>query len=307
MIKLDADVVRLHTRMLNDRGRTQRFLTAIFETVRPGDVVLDIGTGTGILAIAAAQAGARRVFAIEGGPVSDAARRMVAANGMEDRIEILSGHSSEIELPERADVLITETLGHGPLSEQILETVLDARRRLLKPRARIIPQSLRVFGQPLQVPARERARRIFTPGGLAQWESWYGIDFAPLGEVNHQGLMMHLFAPGRVATCRPLAPPVELAEIRLGGFRSAKVASTAELKIRRKGMLSGLSIHFELQLSPSVTLSTDPQDVEADNHWLNPVYLFVEPLEVKRGERAQITYSYLPASREEWLDVRLQS
>lgn len=300
------DVVRLHTRMLNDRGRTQRFLDAIAEVVRPGDVVLDIGTGTGILAMAAARAGARRVFAIEGGPVAAAARQLIAANGYADRIEVLSGHSTELELPERADVLITETLGNAPLTEQILETVLDARKRLLKPKARIIPETVRVFAHPLDVPAGERARRVFTPTGLERWREWYGMDFTDLGAVNPQGLLMHLFAPGRVQACRRLAPPLELAQIRLRSLRTASVNTTSEVRMRRDGLLSGLAIHFELRLSPGVTLSTDPRSVEPDNHWLNPVYIFVEPLEVRRGDPVCITYSYNPTDREEWLDVRVE-
>ena len=71
--------------MLHDDRRTGDYLAALAEAVRPGDVVLDIGTGSGVLAIAAARAGARRVYAVEASDIAEVAERVFAANGVEDR------------------------------------------------------------------------------------------------------------------------------------------------------------------------------------------------------------------------------
>ena len=136
-----ADPVE-HARMLHDDRRTRDYLAALAEAVRPGDVVLDIGTGSGVLAIAAARAGARRVYAVEASDIADVAERVFAANGVEDTVTLVRGWSRTIELPERADLLVAEIIGNEPLEEEILETTLDARRRLLKPDARLIPHAL---------------------------------------------------------------------------------------------------------------------------------------------------------------------
>src|SRR5215471_8603540 len=118
--KLLCDTVLLHVGMLNDRTRTSSYMDAIGRAVRPGDVVLDIGTGTGIFALAAALAGARHVYALEVGRVAHAARNLFAANGVSHRISFIDPSSTEIELPERADVLVSELIGDEPLAEGVL-------------------------------------------------------------------------------------------------------------------------------------------------------------------------------------------
>ena len=305
MTSLDATVVQLHTRMLNDQPRTRRFLDAIAQVVRPGDVVVDLGTGTGILAMAAARAGAQKVYAIEAGPVGEVAKKLFAANGLADRIELVAGYSTEVDLPERADVLVTETFGNSPLSEEVLEIVVDARRRLLKPGARIVPGSLRVFGTPIVVPADELSRQLFTPDRLEQWKDWYGVDFGPLGTVNRNALLTHWLDRAKVADWQTLARPAPLAEIDLTALDQPAVRGSADVPVRRSGALSGIAVHFDLRLSRSVTHATDPWQSGADNHWLVPVYFFAEPMRVRRGDVLQVTYSYDPADKEEWIDVRL--
>ncbi|HEX6369931.1 MAG TPA: 50S ribosomal protein L11 methyltransferase [Longimicrobium sp.] len=305
MIRLNPNVVRLHTRMLNDRGRTGRFIAAIRQTVRPGDVVVDLGTGTGILAMAAARAGARRVYAIEEAPVGAVARRLFAANGLAGRVELVPGHSTRVRLPERADVLVTETFGHGPLSEDVLVALADARRRLLKPGARIVPSSLHVFGVPVSIPAQVRDRCLFTPAVRERWAEWYGVDFGALARVNRGMAVPQWFDPAQVATWPALAPPATLAEVDLATVRGSRVRGAADVLVRRDGALDGVAIYFELRLSPSVTLSTDPRRVEPDNHWRSPAYLLVEPARVRRGDVVRITYRYTPGDRDERIGVRL--
>jgi SAM-dependent methyltransferase len=154
-----ADPVE-HARMLHDDRRTGDYLAALAAAVRPGDVVLDLGTGSGVLAVAAARAGARRVYAVEASDIAEVAERVFAANGVQDRITLVCGWSRRIELPERADLLVSEIIGNEPFEEEILETTLDARRRLLKPQARLIPHTFTLFARPLLIPdgeARQRA------------------------------------------------------------------------------------------------------------------------------------------------------
>src|SRR5262245_21079921 len=149
-----ADPVE-HARMLHDDRRTGDYLAALAAAVRPGDVVLDIGTGSGVLAVAAARAGARRVYAVEATDIADVAERVFRDNGVADRVTLVRGWSRQIELPEPADVLVSEIIGNEPFEEEILETTLDARRRLLKPAARLIPHTLTLLVRPLLIPEAE--------------------------------------------------------------------------------------------------------------------------------------------------------
>ena len=171
-----ADPVE-HARMLHDDRRTRDYLAALAEAVRPGDVVLDIGTGSGVLAVAAARAGARRVYAVEGSDIAEVAERVFAANGVDDVVTLVPGWSRHVELPEPADLLVAEVIGNEPLEEEILETTLDARRRLLKPDARLIPHTLTLLARPCSCPrrmhgsARSDAPRSSGGGSSTQWSS----------------------------------------------------------------------------------------------------------------------------------------
>ncbi len=115
-----SQVLDYHLSMLLDTARMQSYRRAIEASVQPGDVVVDIGCGTGVLSFMACEAGAKQVYAIEGGPVIELARELAIDNGFADRIEFLTGWSIDVGIPEPADVLITETLGNAGLDEGII-------------------------------------------------------------------------------------------------------------------------------------------------------------------------------------------
>jgi predicted RNA methylase len=216
-VKLSQDVMQLHLDMLNDRTRTLSLIDAIRETVRPGDVVLDIGTGTGILAATAARAGARHVYAIEAGQIHRVAHALFADNGLADRITLIKGWSTQVELPERADVLISEVIGHEPLAEDVLETTADAVQRLVKPGARLVPRRLRIFCLPVQIPAPELKRLVFTPEALRDWQSWYDVNFDALLKANRNSLFRFLINPYHLRKWKPLSAPLLLKGLRPPG------------------------------------------------------------------------------------------
>ena len=129
---------------------------------QPDDVVVDIGTGTGVLATGAALAGARRVYAVESSGIAEVAARVFDANGVADRVTLVRERSTSVTLPERGTVLVTETIGNDPLDEQLLEIVADAKQRLLAPGARIIPSAIEIYGIAVDIPRTVLERHVFT-------------------------------------------------------------------------------------------------------------------------------------------------
>ena len=104
---------------LLDKRRTSCFSKAISKTVKKGDIVLDSGTGSGILAMLSAKAGARKVYAVEVDPViADVARKNVEKNGFGDVIEVINKDIKQIVLPEKLDVVTMEMLDTGLVAEQ---------------------------------------------------------------------------------------------------------------------------------------------------------------------------------------------
>jgi hypothetical protein len=288
---VQPDPAALHVRLLNDRTRVAAYLRAIEEVVRPGQVVVDIGTGTGVLAIAAARAGARHVYAIEAGIIADTARRVVAANGLADRITVLRGWSTQVELPECADAVVSEILGNEPLAEGVIEATRDALQRMAHPEACLVPSRVRLFALPVDVPPSEMARRSACPERIAQWREWYGIELGPL-QPAEQSPPVRSFIPSHAArTWARVAAPALLKEIELREPLRDSIEADVTIQVQSPGQVSGVLIYFEAELSPSVTLSQHPVLAEGSS-WRMPLWVLPRPLQVAAGDSLRLSYCY---------------
>lgn len=296
------DSAGVHVAMLDDRRRTDSFLAGVRAVVRPGDVVVDLGTGTGVLAIAAAQAGASRVYAIEATGIGAVAEASFRANGYGDRITLLTGTSTDVELPERADVLTGELIGADPLGEGVVQYIADARRRLLKPAARLVPSRLRVLALPVAVPEAAIRRVTFTPDALETWRSRYGIDFGALRNTTPSPFSF--FINPRKLAGRVLGTPVLVRDARLATIDDVPVQVDGAFDATASALLDGVLICFDAELgAPGIRLSTHPDHVDRDNHWKHRVWMLPEPLMVEPGERYRLTYSYRSPGRPDGVRV----
>lgn len=281
-----------HVAMLEDRARTSAFLAALAELVRPDDVVVDIGTGTGVLALGAARAGARHVYAIEATPLAHQARKVVEANGLGDRVTVVQGWSTRVSLPERGTLAVAEILGSDALEERALPVVLDARKRLLAPDARLVPSVVRIYGVPVSIPAERVDMLAFTPANTARWRSWYGLELGPLTE--YAARLRHRFTapPEEVQEWPALSDPVLLAELDLAALDTPRVELVATGTATASGGANGTVGFFEADLSPGVTISTDPAGEGRPTSWGVPVWLVPEPVELRRGDEFSLEYAY---------------
>lgn len=294
------DTPEFHISMLEDRTRTQAFLKAIAQVVRPGDVVLDLGTGTGVLALAAARAGASHVYAVEAGYIGQTAQALFEANGMADKITLISGWSTGIELPEKAHVLVSEILGSRPLSERILPTTLDARHRLLKADARILPQQVKTWGVPVHVPAQLFEKRCYTPEVLSRYQEWYGLDFSPLQDFSSNFIQVET---QQTRYWRPLGPPLALGEIDLARFESLEISTSLPFTVDEVSLFNGFLLYFELQIAEGITLTTHPTQAGDDCHWHNPVWLLPRAFDTPD---LAVTYG-TALSEGGWLEIHSRS
>jgi precorrin-6B methylase 2 len=295
----------VHFAMLNDRARTAAFLAGIAANVRPGDVVVDLGTGTGVLAVAAARAGARHVYALEASGIASLARQVIAANGLEDRITVIEDWSTKIELPEPADVVVSEMIGHDPLGERVLELTLDAVERLARPGARLVPERLRLFALSLEVSEEERQKRMPTMESVARWHDWYGVDLSPLAaQFSASEAPLAYVRPQTAAAWPPLAEPVLLLDRDLGAAIPPVVESRVTVQAKSAGTLSGVLLYFELDLGPGTVFSTHPRHAAASNHWWSPIWLPKEPLHLVAGGSFVLHYQYGLLSRGSRLRVQ---
>lgn len=126
--------------MILDDTRMNAYLSALQAAVTPDSVVLDIGTGTGVFAFMACRYGARHVYAVEPLPPIHVGQQSAYDNGYADRITFIQGLTTNIELPEKVDIIIGDLRGQMPINEGNIEAFADARKRFAKPSTIIIPQ-----------------------------------------------------------------------------------------------------------------------------------------------------------------------
>jgi len=138
--------------MIADKKRMAAYEQALRQAIKPGCVVLDIGTGTGILALLACRLGARRVYAIEPNDAIELAREIAATNGYAKSIEFIQELSTKVTLAEQADVIVSDLRGILPFLPGNVPAVADARRRFLAPGGIMIPQQDELWAAVVHAP-----------------------------------------------------------------------------------------------------------------------------------------------------------
>ncbi len=136
--------------MLSDRPRMDFYHAAIERHVRPGDRVIDLGTGTGILAAFASHRGAACVYAIDHSDILKHARSLAEHNQIKN-IKFIATHSRDFKMAERVDVILHEQMGDFLFDESMVTNVIDLRDRVLKPGGLIVPARFEFYCEPIKV------------------------------------------------------------------------------------------------------------------------------------------------------------
>lgn len=233
--------------MMTDPVRMGAYEAALGAACRPGCVVLDIGTGAGIMALLACRFGARRVYAIEPSDVIGLAREIAEASGLSDRIVFIQGMSTEVTLDEPADVIVADVRGILPLMWTSVATMIDARRRLLAPDGAIIPARDRVFGALVEHAAAYDD--IIKPWSQARFE----FDFTPARD-----LVLQHWRKAIAGTDGLLTPVSELFELDYRSIENPTVGGTFDVAVTRAGTAHGVCVWFDTELFEGIGFSNGP-------------------------------------------------
>lgn len=271
--------------MFSDRLRRDAMLRSLDAIVQPGDVVVELGTGVGYFAVAAAQRGARHVYAIETNDAVVLGPELAARNGVADRITFLHGHSLRQTLPERGDVLVWDLRGTLPMVNDHIASVADARERLLTPDARL--QNVRdlLFAAPCEFPPALR-ELVFDGDG-----DTHGIDRSPIFARTRTR-----WSSSNIRSDLLLAPPAEWARIEWATVTSPDVRGSVSWMAARDGKLYGLSIWFDGELAGGAWLRNAPG--EPGLVYARTFLPFERPLEVRAGDRIEGEIAFLYVSGE---------
>lgn len=262
--------------MIADEIRMKAYWEALRHTVRPGSVVLDVGTGTGVFAMLACQLGARRVYAVEPDSAIQVARELASANGYADRIRFFEAPMEEVELGERVDVLISDMRGVLPFSGTQLRVLAEARHRFLKPGGTMIPLRDEIWAAPIEAP--ELYRR-----NVESWvENRWGVDMEAA-----RRLVVNSAWP--VSSVRPtlLGDPLRVGTVDYHDLRDPSLRAQVRWPITHPGTAHAFLLWFKATLAEGIEFSTGPDGEEL-------VYgriclPLAAPVEVAEGDGCDLT------------------
>ena len=267
--------VSSYAAMIDDRIRVEAYLEAMRRTIKPGDVVVELGTGIGFFAVMACRLGARRIYAIEPNDAIHVARELAAANGCADRIEFIQDLSTNVTLPEPADVMLSDLRGVLPLFSQHIPSIVDARRRLLKPEGVLIPQRDVLWAAVVESPELYRRQLAMPDAGE------HDFDWRPVRRI-----VVNNWGKGRVTTEQILLPAQPFASLDYASVQSADLSSELHWIADRAGTAHGVSVWFDATLVEGVTFSNSP--VETELVYGSAFFPFSEPVAIAAGDEVAV-------------------
>jgi tetratricopeptide (TPR) repeat protein len=273
-----------HYWMMNDTARNLPYQEAIARYVTSETLVLEIGTGSGLLAMMAAKAGAKQVITCESEDLIAAqAKQIIKTNGYQVQIQVINKLSHDLvipdDLPEPADILITEIFGAWLPSEGAFEAIAHATKHLLKPNAKVIPSGANLYLMAIE--CSELHQRYWVDQSL-------GFDLTGFNEFQYPRpafmgqIDQHIY--------QPLSDPYCFAQLDFGSGQMQLTEQMVEIPLVADGRLHGVCTWFDLLLDDTVMLTTGPLgDIERRSRSWGQLTAMISPsLIVKINETLKL-------------------
>lgn len=281
----------IHEEMLKDEVRTLSYRNSMWwnKHLFKDKVVLDVGCGTGILCMFAAKAGAAKVIGIDMSDIIHQAQKIVKANGFEDTITLIKGKLEDVELPvQKVDIIISEWMGYFLLYESMLDTVLLARDKYLKPDGLMFPDSATLFLAGLEDEAYKAEKIGF-------WDDVYGFDYSCIKELALREPLVDTVELRSVVT-NPC--PVRTFDLLTVTKEDLSFTAPFNLEATRKdyvhAILGWFDVSFRACHKP-VSFSTGPH--AKYTHWKQTVFYLKDMLTVNKGDVVNGTIAVRPNSK----------
>lgn len=267
-------VERWHFGMLNDSDRNRKYKAAILKAIQQKNAVsvLDIGTGTGLLALYAHESGAAQTIACDCSPLmchiaSEAFRR----NGCSDQIKLIQKHSTKLDLQSdlggKVDLIITETMDCGVFGEGLLDTLIHAKENLLKANGQIIPGRVKLYVAGFQ--SRQLAMEQNVVNSSCFTDTIYVQNYSLSSNNTEPYDSCHI---QHLKDFKLITKVEEALNINLNNLDELCALANGQLKknirlayLNPESILDGFCVWFKLYLDAdsTIVLSTDPLNRDA--------------------------------------------
>lgn len=275
--------------MLMDHVRMRAYHAAIVgnKSVFEGKTVLDVGTGSGILSIWAAQAGAAKVYAVEYTDMAIHAKKLVEANGLSHVVEVIQSSIEDLQLPGQVDIIISEWMGYILLRESMLDSVIRARNKWLKPGGSLYPSHATMFFSAISFEEDRMTKINEFENSLSEWKSfsremqtYYNVDVSVLSSAYHKEQEDYFVYSGLWTELRNehvVGQPIIIKEIDLNTCSLEDVEGVEEQQfelnipypVTVSGFAGWFTTHFNgspsMPVQKRVVLSTGPE--AGNTHW----------------------------------------
>lgn len=274
----------LHKDMVGDRARNEVYESAIRDVVRD-KTVMDVGCGTGLLSFMSARWGAKRVYAVEKSDMAYHAYQTAIRNGLDERVHVTQSRVEELEIQEQVDVIVSEWMGSFLFFEGMLDSVLSARDRHLRPGGTLLPNKCNLFAVPVCL-------NVLLEDLVGWWATVEGFDYSVFGELIRKQLAARpvhnraIKAEARMSTDERLCH-FELQSMKVQDME--RIEQAVVWKIERSGVVHAICLHFDVIFPNGNVLSTAPQAKET--HWKQELLILDEDLCVETGDELQCQVS----------------
>lgn len=269
--------IELHRKLLGDSVRNEALFAALKRVVKPGMTVADIGAGTGFLSFLARQLGAKQCYLYEYSGALLLAKVLARTNGVTG-LTFVKSHSSEVRKPPKVDLVVSETLGNFALEENLLETLVDARR-FLNPGGTLVPSALKQFVAPVIRPRLQHEIDVWPRVG-------FGVNLSAAREIGLNNMYVRTVRPDELPGA-DAARTWDYIDFRPGGAAPSSVRrSGVEWDRLGTSSVHGFALWWEVELVPGISISTSPY--AAPTHW-EQVYLpLLESVALQDGDALEL-------------------
>ncbi len=271
-------LIEYHRTLLADKVRNEAFRRALAQVVKKGSVVADIGSGTGLMAFLAGKCGAKEIYCYEFGGVIELAKKLAKDNKIKN-CHFIKAHSTEVDDPPLADVIVSETLGNYALEEHIISTIEDAKR-FLKPGGTIIPGKITQYLCPV---ISDRYHKE-----LCVWDDvGFDLDYSAAKEMSLNNIYVRTFLETDLLDGGNAAQVWDTVDFskKNSSSRKGEGAWTAAKNIT----VYGFATWWVCELVPGIEISTSP--LAPKTHWEQLYFPLLEPLPVAKGQAVSAALS----------------